>query len=151
MKIILLEKIAKLGNFGDLVEVKNGFGRNYLCPQGKAIPATKDNLARFEKIRAELEAKQADLLVAAKARADKIAALETIQLSVKAGDSGKLFGSIGTRDIVEALKAAGVETQRSEILMPEGALRHTGEFELNVRLHADVNTAIKVAVVAQED
>ena len=151
MKIILLEKIAKLGNFGDVVEVKNGFGRNYLCPQGKAIAATKANLARFEKIRAELEAKQADLLVAAKARAEKITALETIQLSVKAGDSGKLFGSIGTRDIVEALKAAGVETQRSEILMPEGALRHTGEFELNVRLHADVNTAIKVAVVAQED
>ncbi len=150
MKVILLEKIAKLGEFGDIVEVKNGYGRNYLIPKGKAIFASQDNLEKFKKIRAELEAKQAQSLTLAQQRAEKIAALDTLQIQVKVGYGGKLFGSIGPRDLVDAFKTAGVQVERSEILMPEGTLRQTGEYEFNVRLHADVNTTVKVAVVAQE-
>lgn len=148
MDVILLEKVGKLGNIGDQVAVKAGFGRNFLLPQGKAIPATADNVAQFESRRAELEAAAAAKKAEAEARAAKLAEL-SITIGAKAGDEGKLFGSIGTRDIAEAITAAGVESSKAEVKLPEGALREVGEYEVDVQVHAEVIQTVKVNVVSE--
>ncbi len=150
MEVILLDKIAKLGGLGDQVSVKAGFARNYLIPQGKAVMATKANIATFEARRAELEAKVAEQLAAANARAEKLNALEAVEIASKAGDEGKLFGSIGTRDIADAITAAGVEVAKSEVRLPTGVLRTTGEFEIAVQLHSEVTATVNLHVVAGE-
>lgn len=148
MQVILLDKIAKLGDLGDQVTVKSGFARNYLLPQGKAVVANKENVATFEARRAELEAKLAKQLAAAQARADQLSGLENVVVTSKAGDEGKLFGSIGARDIADAITAAGVEVAKSEVRLPEGVLRNTGEFEIAVHLHGDVQANVTIQVVA---
>ena len=148
MEVILLEKIANVGNLGDKVNVKAGYGRNFLIPFGKAAPATKDNLEAFEVRRAELLKAAEEALTTAQARADKLAGLE-VSLASKAGDEGKLFGSIGTRDLADAIVAAGVEVSKSEIRLPTGALRMIGEYEVAVHLHTDVEATVKVNVVAE--
>ncbi len=150
MEVILLEKIGNLGDLGDQVSVKPGYGRNYLIPQGKAVPATKDNVAMFEARRAELEAAAAEQLSEAQARADKIAELGIISIGANAGEEGKLFGSIGTRDIEEAVTAAGVEINKAEVRLPEGALRELGEYQVELHLHSDVNVTIELHVVPEE-
>lgn len=148
MEVILLEKVGKLGNLGDKVSVKSGFGRNYLVPQGKAVPATESNVAKFEERRAELEAAAAEKLATATARAEVLNATE-ITITSKCGDEGKLFGSIGTRDIADAITAAGAEACKSEVRLPEGALRSIGEFEIAVQLHPEVTATVKLAVVGE--
>ncbi|WP_016955266.1 50S ribosomal protein L9 [Catenovulum agarivorans] len=149
MDIILLDKIANLGTLGDQVSVKAGYARNFLFPQGKAVPATKANVEHFEQQRAELEAKLADVLAAAQARAEKVAELGSVTIASKAGDEGKLFGSIGTRDIADAITAAGVAVAKSEVKLPNGTLREVGEFDIDLQLHADVTTTIKLEVIAE--
>lgn len=149
MNIILLDKIANLGGLGDQVTVKSGYARNFLFPQGKAVPATKDNVEKFEARRAELEAKIAEQLAAANARAEKVAELAEVTIAAPAGDEGKLFGSVGTRDIADAITAAGVEVAKSEVRMPLGTIRETGEFDIAIHLHTDVDTSIKVNVIAE--
>lgn len=148
MNVILLEKIGKLGNLGDQVTVKAGYGRNFLIPFGKAVPATKDNIASFEARRADLEAAAADKLGASKARAEKLAGV-TITIEANAGDEGKLFGSIGTADIADAVTAAGNEVSKSEVRLPNGAIREVGEFEVDLQLHSEVTVTITVAIVTQ--
>ncbi|MFD2176523.1 50S ribosomal protein L9 [Veronia pacifica] len=149
MQVILLDKIGNLGGLGDQVTVKSGYARNFLIPQGKAVMATKANVEHFEARRAELEAKVAEALTAAEARAEKVNALEAVQIVSKAGDEGKLFGSIGTRDIADAITAAGVEVAKSEVRLPEGALRNVGEYEISIQLHSEVFATANVAVVAE--
>jgi len=149
MDIILLDKVANLGSLGDQVSVKAGYARNFLIPQGKAVPATKANVAHFEARRAELEKQLAETLAAAEARAEKLNALETVVIASKAGEEGKLFGSIGTRDIADAITAAGVEVAKSEVRLPEGALRQTGEYEITLQVHAEVFATVNVQVVAE--
>ncbi|WP_417763715.1 50S ribosomal protein L9 [Shewanella sp.] len=149
MNVILLDKIANLGNLGDQVSVKAGYARNYLLPQGKAVVANAENVKVFEARRAELEAKVAAELAAANERAEKISALEAVVIASKAGDEGKLFGSVGTRDIADAVTAAGVELAKSEVRLPLGALRTTGDFEVEVQLHGEVNAVVKVTIVAE--
>lgn len=148
MEVILLDKVGKLGNVGDRVEVKAGFGRNYLLPTGKAVAATEANVAEFEAKRAELEAAAAAKMGEAEGRAVKLADL-SVTLTAKAGDEGKLFGSIGTRDIAEAITAAGVEVTKAEVKLPEGALREVGEYEVDVQLHSDVTPTVKVIIEAE--
>lgn len=148
MEVILLDKVGKLGAIGDKVSVKSGYGRNYLLPQGKAVAATAKNIADFEVRRAGLEAAAAAKIAEATARAEKLAALE-VTIAAKAGDEGRLFGSIGTRDIAEAITAAGVAVAKSEVRLPEGVLREIGQFEIDVQLHAEVTQAVKVAVVSE--
>ena len=147
MEVILLEKVENLGNIGDQVNVKAGYGRNYLLPKGKATVATPENIAIFEARRAELEAKQAEELSAAQTRADKLEGME-LSIPAKVGAEGKLFGSLGTIDIAEAVTAAGVEIQRSEVRLPDGPLRTVGLHELEIHLHSDLNVTIKVNVVS---
>jgi len=149
MDLILLQKVKNLGNLGDKVRVKPGYGRNFLVPQGKAAPATTANLAEFEKRRAEYEAKANQQLSGAEARR---AQLEGASITIKANASpeGKLFGSVGPRDIAEAFTAAGTAIEKSEVVMPDGPIRHIGEFEVQIHLHADVNTAVKVVVTPDE-
>ncbi|MEJ2138999.1 MAG: 50S ribosomal protein L9 [Gammaproteobacteria bacterium] len=147
MEVILLEKVENLGNIGDQVNVKSGYGRNFLLPKGKATLATPENIAVFEARRAELEARQAEELAVAKARAAKLEGL-VLSIEAKAGSEGKLFGSLGTIDIAEAATAAGIEIQRSEVRLPDGPLRTVGEHELEIHLHSDLNVAIKVNVVS---
>lgn len=149
MEVILLDKIAKLGGLGDKVTVKSGYARNYLLPKGKAVFASKANIEHFEARRADLEKKLADELTAAEARAAKVAELGEVTIASKAGDEGKLFGSIGTRDIADAITAAGVEVAKSEVRMPLGTIRETGEFDIAIHLHTDVDTNVKVVVIAQ--
>ena len=150
MQVILLETIKNLGDLGAVVDVRSGYGRNFLIPQGKALPATKDNLAEVEQRRAELETHAAEQLAAAQERGEKLNEA-SVTVSSKAGDEGKLFGSVGTRDIAEAITAAtGVEVEKSEVKLPHGALRNTGEYEIDVVLHADVTVTIKLAVVPAE-
>ncbi|MEH6616258.1 MAG: 50S ribosomal protein L9 [Porticoccus sp.] len=149
MEVILLEKVGKLGNIGDKVNVKAGYGRNYLVPTSKAVFATAANLAAFEARRAELEAAAAEQRAAAEVRGAQLAGLETITIAANAGDEGKLFGSIGTQDIADALTAAGAEVVKSEVKLPEGALREIGEYDIDIQLHSDVTQAIKLAVVAE--
>ena len=150
MQVILLDKIGNLGGLGDQVNVKSGYARNFLIPQGKAVMATKGNVEMFETRRAELEAKVAEQLAAAEARAEKVNALEGVSIASKAGDEGKLFGSIGTRDIADAITAAGVAVAKSEVRLPEGALRNIGEFEVSIQLHSEVFATAKIAIVAAE-
>lgn len=150
MQVILLDKIANLGGLGDQVVVKSGFARNFLFPQGKAVPATKANIETFDARRADLEAKIAEQLTAAQARADKLEALAEVTLVSKAGDEGKLFGSIGTRDIADAISAVGVEVAKSEVRLPHGTIRETGEYELELHLHADVFANVNLKVVAAD-
>ncbi|HEY0634079.1 MAG TPA: 50S ribosomal protein L9 [Gammaproteobacteria bacterium] len=149
MEVILLEKVRNLGALGETVNVRPGYGRNYLIPNGLAVMATKGNIAKFEERRAELEAKAAENLAEAQARAAQLAALGTITIGANAGEEGKMFGSVGTSDIADAITAAGVEVARSEVKMPEGAIRMLGEYDIDVQLHSDVVQAIKLQVVAQ--
>jgi large subunit ribosomal protein L9 len=149
MEIILLDKVANLGGLGDNVTVKSGYARNFLFPQGKAVPATKANIEKFELRRAELEAKLAETLATSQARAEKIAALAEVTVASKAGDEGKLFGSVGTRDIADAITAAGVAVTKAEVKLPNGTIRETGEFNIALQLHAEVTATIKVVVVAE--
>ena len=148
MQVILLEKIGKLGNLGDQVNVKSGYGRNFLIPFGKAVPATKTNVAEFETRRAELEATAIEKRSAADARAAKLAAL-AVTIGANAGDGGKLFGSIGTRDIADAVSAAGVEVNKSEVRMPEGPLRDLGSYDVAIQVHSDVVQTVSISVVAE--
>ena len=148
MNVILLEKVGRLGNIGDQVSVKAGYGRNFLLPQGKAIAANAENVAAFEARRAELEAAAAEKKAAAEARAEKLAE-STVTITAKAGDEGKLFGSIGTRDLALAISEAGVEVAKAEVKLPEGTLREVGEYDIDLQLHAEVVTSIKVIVVAE--
>jgi large subunit ribosomal protein L9 len=148
MEVILLEKIANLGGLGDKVSVKSGYGRNFLLPQGKALPATDENVKAFEAKRAELEKAQAEKLAAANDRKAKIDGIGTVTIAHNAGEEGKLFGSVGTTDIADAITAAGVEITRSEVRMPEGAFHSIGEYEVTIHLHTDVDTQIKVIVEA---
>ena len=143
MQIILLEKIANLGSLGDQVTVRPGYARNFLFPQGKAVPATKANVEQFETRRAELEAQAADKLAAAQARAERIDEIE-LSAAVKAGDEGKLFGSLGNRDIADLATAAGVELAKSEVLLPEGPVRQVGEYDITIRLHPEVEAVLKL-------
>lgn len=149
MEVILLEKVGKLGNIGDKAKVKAGFGRNYLIPQGKAVFATESNIAEFESRRAELKAKAADTLTAAQARADQLAALDPIVISVIAGDEGKLFGSVGARELEDAIGNAGVEVSKNEISLPDGALRQIGDFVIDIQLHSDVTGSVSVTLEAE--
>ncbi|WP_166422188.1 50S ribosomal protein L9 [Paraglaciecola sp. 20A4] len=149
MEIILLNKVANLGGLGDNVTVKSGYARNFLFPKGQAVPATKANVEKFEARRAELEAKIADQLAASEARAAKVAELAEVTIAAPAGDEGKLFGSIGTRDIALAITAAGVEIVKSEVKLPTGTLRETGEFEIDLQLHSEVTATIKLIVIQE--
>ena len=145
MELILLEKVQKLGDLGDKVNVKPGYGRNYLVPSGKAVPATAKNIAEFEARRAELEKVALGKLTSAKDRSEALEGFE-ITLSANASEEGKLYGSIGPREIADAVVAAGAQIEKSEVIMGEGPIRFTGEHEVVLHLHADVDTNIKVTV-----
>jgi large subunit ribosomal protein L9 len=149
MEVILLQKVANLGNIGDRVKVKSGFGRNYLLPEGKATLATVDNVARFEARRTELERTAREHLSSAEERA---AAMKDFKLviSAKAGTEGKLFGSIGTSDIAEACSKTGFKVQRSEVRLPNGPLRTVGDHSVTLHLHADIDVPLAVSIVAEE-
>ncbi|WP_252178187.1 50S ribosomal protein L9 [Endozoicomonas sp. 4G] len=148
MDVILLERVANLGNLGDKVTVKAGYGRNFLIPFSKAVPATKENVEAFEARRTELEKSANEKLAAAEKRAAEMAEIE-LTLTAKAGDEGKLFGSIGSRDLAEAITGAGVKVAKSEIRMGEGPIRATGEYDIAIQLHTDVAATIKVFVEAE--
>ena len=145
MEVILLEKVENLGSLGDRVNVKPGYGRNFLIPSGKATPATEEHIKAFEARRAELEKAAAEVLAEAEARRDRRQDM-TVTVQAKAGDEGKLFGSVGTADIAEAITAAGVEVERSEVRLPEGAFRQLGEYQVQLHLHSDVNTEITLLI-----
>ena len=149
MEVILLEKIGKLGNIGDKANVKAGFGRNYLIPQGKAVFATAANIADFELRRADLEAAAASKLGAAEARAAALAAIGSVTITAVAGDEGKLFGSVGIRELEDALATAGSDINKSEINMPDGPIRFVGEFSIECQLHVDVTQSFTVIVEAE--
>lgn len=149
MDVILLEKIDNVGGIGDKVTVKPGFARNYLVPQGKATVATPENLARFESMRAELEAKAAGELEQAQARATGIEG-QVVRIQANAGPEGKLFGSVGTIDIAEALEALGIAVERSEIRLPDGPIRVAGEHRVELHLHTDVNAPLTVLVEGEQ-
>ncbi len=148
MEVILLETIAKLGDLGEKVNVKSGYGRNFLIPQRKAVPATAENLEVFEARRAELEKLAGEKLVDAQGRAETINAL-SVSIETKAGEEGKLFGSVTVRDIAEAAEAKGVSLEKSEIRMPEGPIRELGEFDIDVHLHPEVDAVLKLSVVPE--
>jgi len=147
MEVILLDKVANLGSLGDKVKVKAGYGRNFLLPYGKAVPATEANIKAFEERRAELEKAAAEKLAAAQTRAEALEGM-AVTITSKAGEQGKLFGSIGVRDVADAITAAGTDVGKSEVRLPEGPIRQTGEYEIGLQLHTDVETTIKLAVVA---
>ena len=148
MNVILLEKIGNLGDLGDEVSVKPGFARNYLLPQGKAVTADDENRTVFEGRRAELEASANEKLAEANTRAEKLVDKE-LSIAVKSGEEGRLYGSVGTQNIADALTAEGISVERSEIRMPEGVIRVLGEYEIAIQLHTDVTAQIKVAVVPE--
>jgi len=148
MQVILMEKVVNLGNLGDVVKVRDGFARNYLIPQGKAKRATPDNLKAFESRRAELEKAQADSLAKAQERAAKLEGL-MVQVTQKAGVDGRLFGSVGNYDIVEALGKQGIEIERSQVRMPQGPLKQVGDYPLQIVLHTDVVATITVSVLGE--
>ncbi|MDG4560610.1 50S ribosomal protein L9 [Candidatus Competibacter phosphatis] len=148
MEIILLEKITNLGGLGDRIKVKPGYARNFLIPKGKATEATPANLARFEARRAELERIAAELLAKAKARAEQLAEL-IVTLSVKTGSEGRLFGSVGAADIANAVSAAGIELQKHEIRLSTGSIRQIGEYDVDLLLHPEVKTQIRVNIIAE--
>ena len=149
MELILLEKVENLGDIGDRVTVRPGYGRNFLLPQRKATTATAENIEKFEKMRAELEKRAADSLNAAKSRAGKLEGLQ-ITLPAKAGSEGKLFGSVGPADIADACTRAGVEVERQEVRLAEGPLRMLGEHEVSLHLHSDVDITVTVTIVPEE-
>lgn len=149
MEVILLDTVENLGGIGDKVNVKPGYARNYLLPQGKATRATAENIAEFEARRAELEAKAAAVIAEAKARAEKLNGLKLV-IRAKVGSEGKLFGSVGTVDIAEAAEAVGVTIERSELRLAEGPLRMIGEHEVEVHLHSEVSVPISVTIEAEE-
>lgn len=148
MEVILLEKVGKLGGLGDKVTVKSGFGRNFLVPYGKAVPANEANIAEFEARRAELEKAAAEKLATAEARAEQLNE-KAVTITSKAGDEGKLFGSIGVRDVADAVTAAGVEVNKSEVRLPEGPMREVGEYEVAIQVHSDVIATVKLSIVAE--
>ncbi|WP_025732764.1 50S ribosomal protein L9 [Carnimonas nigrificans] len=148
MEVILLDNFGKLGELGDKVTVKPGYGRNYLVPYGLAVPASRENVEAFEARRAELEAEAALRRAEAESRATQLADIE-LSLVAKAGDEGKLFGSIGPRDLAEAIAQAGIDVAKSEVRMPEGPIRNTGEYDVELRLHADVEALVRVVVTAE--
>ncbi|MDP0589383.1 MAG: 50S ribosomal protein L9 [Candidatus Endonucleobacter bathymodioli] len=145
MEVILLEKTAKLGVLGDRVSVKAGYARNFLIPFGKAVPINKNNLESFEARRSELEKSAVAALAGATKRASNLATIE-LTITAKAGDEGKLFGSIGARDLAEAITSAGVEVKKSELRLRDGPIRAIGEYDVTVQLHADVSAVVKVFV-----
>ena len=149
MQVILLEKIRNLGALGEKVNVKAGYGRNYLIPEGKAIYATAANIVKFEARRAELEKIEAQHLQAATDRKNAIEALGPIVIRGKAGDEGKLFGSIGTRDIADAITEAGAEVSKSEVDLPTGVLRMTGDYDIVIEIHSDVVANVKLSIVSE--
>ena len=146
MDIILLEKIHKLGDLGDQVKVRAGFGRNYLLPYGKAVPATKENIKAFEARRAELERAAAERLQKAQQRGEALGDA-TFTIEAKAGVEGRLFGSVGVRDIADAVSATGTEIDKNEVLLPEGPIRATGEYQVALQLHTDVQVTINLNIV----
>lgn len=148
MEVILLQKVENLGELGDKVAVKSGYGRNYLLPTGRAVPATKANQEVFEARRAELEKQEAGALAAAEARKEKIEGM-SVTVARKAGDEGRLFGSVGTADIAAACTQAGVEVAKKEVRLPEGPLHVTGEFEVELHLHSDVDATLKLHIVPE--
>tara|TARA_A100001011_G_scaffold351617_1_gene391829 strand:+ start:186 stop:632 length:447 start_codon:yes stop_codon:yes gene_type:complete len=148
MNVILLEKIGNLGDLGEEVSVKPGFARNYLLPQGKAVAADDENRTVFEGRRAELEASANEKLAEANTRAEKLVDKELL-IAVKSGEEGRLYGSVGTQNIADALTAEGIPVERSEIRMPEGVIRVLGEYEIAIQLHTDVTAQIKVAVIPE--
>ncbi len=149
MEVILLETIVNLGELGDKVNVKPGYGRNYLLPQKKAVPATKENVEIFEARKVELQALEQEKLAAAQKRAEELGAL-AITITAKAGEEGKLFGSIGVRDITDAVTARDIELEKSEVKLPEGPIRELGDYEIGIQLHPEVDTAIKLSVIAEQ-
>ena len=148
MEVILLKKVDNLGNLGDKVQVKAGYGRNYLIPSGHAVPATEENVKVFEERRAELEKEEAEILGVAQARKEKLEGL-TITVARKSGDEGRLFGSVGTADIAAACTDAGVEVAKKEVRLPEGPFHVTGEFEVELHLHSDVDATLKLHIVPE--
>jgi len=149
MEVILLQKVENLGGLGDKVKVRAGYGRNFLIPQGKAKPATAKNIEEFEKRRAELEKHAAEMLSGAEKRKAELEG-KTVTINAKAGQEGKLFGSVGTVDIADALTASGVKVERREVRMPQGPIRAAGEHKVEIHLHTDVNVEVTVVVVAEE-
>ena len=149
MDVILLQKVANLGNIGDRVKVRSGYGRNFLLPEGKATLATADNVARFEARRAELERLALEQLSTAEERAGALKEFK-LTISAKAGTEGKLFGSIGTADIAEAATREGLKIERSEVRLPAGPLRTVGEHVVSVHLHADIDVPLHITIVAEE-
>ena len=150
MEIILMENIENLGSIGDKVSVKAGFARNYLVPQGKAKMATAENLAEFEAQRAELEKAAAEARAAAETRKQAIEALGPVEITARVGSEGKLFGSIGVADVCDAIEALGGDVQKSEVRMPEGALRVTGEHIIDIHLYTDIDTQVTVNIIGEE-
>lgn len=150
MEVILLEKIHKLGDLGEKVRVKPGYGRNYLIPEGKAVSATQENVEKFEAQRAELEKAQAEAFESAKSRAEKMIDV-SVTFARKAGSEGKLFGSVGTVDIANAVSQTGIELTKQEVRLPKGPFRAIGEFEVGVHLHTDVDAKIKINIIAEEE
>ena len=148
MEVILLEKIANLGNLGDKVVIKSGYGRNYLVPYGKAVAATAAKIAEFEARRAELEKAAAEKLSAAQARANALSKLQVV-IAHKAGDEGKLFGSIGTQNIADAITEAGVSVERHEIRLPQGVIRQIGEYQIDINCHTDVVVKMPIKIAAE--
>lgn len=148
MEVILLERVANLGNLGDRVTVRSGYGRNFLVPSKKAVPANEANIAEFEARRAELEKAAAEALATAQSRAEAIAAVGKITIKANAGEEGKLFGSIGVSDIVDAAAAAGMTIERREVSLPD-SIRNVGEYEVTVQLHSDVAQNVQLTVEAE--
>ncbi len=149
MEVILLEKVANLGNLGDKVSVKPGYGRNFLVPSKKAVPANKENIEMFEARRAELEKAAAEALATAQARAEKLVEIAQVVIKSNAGDEGKLFGSVGVADVAAAITEAGEEVVKREVSMPDGPIHMVGEYELEIHLHSDVVQSITVVVEAE--
>lgn len=147
-RVILLEKVYSLGDLGEQVSVSNGYARNYLIPYGKAVPANKETIAQFEAKRAELEKLAQEKLAAAQARADALSAV-VLTIPMKAGEEGRLYGSVGIQDLVRVANEAGCPLEKSEICLPEGSLRRLGEHEVSVQLHSDVVVNLKVNIVAE--
>lgn len=149
MEVILLDRVENLGNLGDVVTVKPGYGRNYLIPGGRAVAATEANRKVFDERRAELEKAAAESLAVAERRRDMLVELQGISISQRAGDEGRLFGSVGTVDIAAAVTEAGVELKKGEIRLPHGAFRQTGEYEVDIHLHPEVNATVRFSIVAE--
>ncbi|KEY90963.1 50S ribosomal protein L9 [Candidatus Photodesmus blepharus] len=149
MRVILLDKVNSLGGLGDVVNVKSGYARNFLIPKGKAVMATQTNVEKFEARSAEIKARAANQLFNAEVRAQKINSIEGIVITSKAGTEGKLFGSIGTRDIANAITAAGVDVTKNEVCLPKGVLRNTGEFKVDIQLYSGIFASINLKIVAE--